>query len=544
MRRDIFFIACALLLAGQAGTMVAQDIYRVGDLSSEDLNGTARFVGMGGALSALGADMSVMSTNPAGIGLFRSSDVSLTGGIVRHADASSFAGRNATVASFDQAGFVYAIPVGGKTVRFFNMGFNYHKKKNFHALFGGGLSGLDNLGVYSGISQSWEMANLAYIDGSPLDLTVDADGVMSSDFDLTTPVTGMGALTQMIAPYYDENGKLAGYDPSYAVSNASRVARWGGIQQYDFNFSTNLKERFYLGLTLSAYHVDWHNATSYGEVLVDADNNYGDYTLNAEESLTGSGFDVKFGLIVRPIEESAFRIGLSFTSPTFYTLTHSAYAWMASPYTDADGIPYSQDVEVSPHDYLVRTPWKFNFSLGHTIGNFLAIGAEYEYSNYATAKVRYSDGYDDYWYDEWSGYSTSDDYALNEEINRYMKGVSVFRIGAEARVADGLFIRAGYNYVSAPMDDEAYNNLFTSSPSYYYSVSTDYLNLGATNRYTAGIGYRGKHFYADVAYQFQQQDGKYYSFYVSQDNSALNALPAIPVKLNRHQGLLTIGYKF
>lgn len=94
------------------------------------------------------------------------------------------------------------------------------------------------------------------------------------------------------------------------------------------------------------------------------------------------------------------------------------------------------------------------------------------------------------------------------------------------------------------MDDEAYNNLFTSSPSYYYSVSTDYLNLGATNRYTAGIGYRGKHFYADVAYQFQQQDGKYYSFYVSQDNSALNALPAIPVKLNRHQGLLTIGYKF
>lgn len=48
MRRDIFFIACALLLAGQTGTMVAQDIYRVGDLSSEDLNGTARFVGMGG----------------------------------------------------------------------------------------------------------------------------------------------------------------------------------------------------------------------------------------------------------------------------------------------------------------------------------------------------------------------------------------------------------------------------------------------------------------------------------------------------------------
>ena len=43
-----------------------------------ELNGTARFVGMGGAMGALGADISVMGTNPAGIGLFRSNDVSLS----------------------------------------------------------------------------------------------------------------------------------------------------------------------------------------------------------------------------------------------------------------------------------------------------------------------------------------------------------------------------------------------------------------------------------------------------------------------------------
>ena len=43
----------------------AQDIYKVESLVGSDLNGTARFVGMGGAMSALGADLSTMNSNPA-----------------------------------------------------------------------------------------------------------------------------------------------------------------------------------------------------------------------------------------------------------------------------------------------------------------------------------------------------------------------------------------------------------------------------------------------------------------------------------------------
>ena len=119
-----------------------------------------------------------------------------------------------------------------------------------------------------------------------------------------------------------------------------------------------------------------------------------------------------------------------------------------------------------------------------------------------------------------------------------------FRVGAEAKVYPGLFLRAGYNYVSSPMRNDAYNNLFTESPSYYYSVSTDYLNLKETNRVTAGIGYRGKHFYADMAYQYEARKGDYYAFHVPYTGSEENALTAVPVKLNKHQLLLTLGYKF
>jgi hypothetical protein len=60
----------------------AQDTYDAARFASSDLNGTARYVGMGGVLSALGGDISVMSSNPAGTALFRKSEASLTLGVV------------------------------------------------------------------------------------------------------------------------------------------------------------------------------------------------------------------------------------------------------------------------------------------------------------------------------------------------------------------------------------------------------------------------------------------------------------------------------
>ncbi|MDE5787125.1 MAG: hemin receptor, partial [Bacteroidaceae bacterium] len=45
----------------------AQDTYMNDRLTAtDDIDGTARFVGMGGAMGALGADLSVISSNPAG----------------------------------------------------------------------------------------------------------------------------------------------------------------------------------------------------------------------------------------------------------------------------------------------------------------------------------------------------------------------------------------------------------------------------------------------------------------------------------------------
>ena len=70
--------------AACASAAVAQSQYEALQFMGNELNGTARFVGMGGAMSSLGADLSTMSTNPAGIGMYRSHDVAVSLDLIIH----------------------------------------------------------------------------------------------------------------------------------------------------------------------------------------------------------------------------------------------------------------------------------------------------------------------------------------------------------------------------------------------------------------------------------------------------------------------------
>ena len=73
-------IIALAVTAACASAAVAQSQYEALQFMGNELNGTARFVGMGGAMSSLGADLSTMSTNPAGIGMYRSHDVAVSFG--------------------------------------------------------------------------------------------------------------------------------------------------------------------------------------------------------------------------------------------------------------------------------------------------------------------------------------------------------------------------------------------------------------------------------------------------------------------------------
>ena len=218
--------------------------------------------------------------------------------------------------------------------------------------------------------------------------------------------------------------------------------QWGYVGKYDLNISGNLGNRVYLGATVGIHDVHYNSVADYAELAA----NGSDFINVIEENrISGTGFDVKAGIIFRPVESSPFRIGLSVATPTFYDLTVSNYTELYyeaydeasnNVYTDNEGISYD-------YDFRLDSPWRFSASLGHTIGNMLALGATYEYADYGSTDNREIDGYDYYGYE-----TSSSDRAMNNHTEKSLKGVSTLKVGAELRPDPAMALRLGFNYVS------------------------------------------------------------------------------------------------
>ncbi len=542
--KKIFFSACLLSLF--MAHAHAQETYENTKLIDNDLNGTARYVGMGGAMEALGADISVINSNPAGIGLFRRSSGSVSFGLVSQDGASSFKYGNKTNASFDQAGFVYSLRDGRRT--FINFGFNYHKSKNFDYILNA-ASGLN------GASQHKLSYMKALANENNLDKT-------SSGW------RGKFAYTSQLDNLYYNTLMMTSSD-GFFYNDASRYefgrAETGYIGEYDFNTSANVNDRVYLGITIGIHDVHYTGHSLYNEALVNLNNQTaGDITVNDERRITGTGYNASFGIIFRPVDASPFRIGLSVTTPTWYDLKTSNYTYLINN-TKADGGgklqgDYPNYTTGESYEFKLFTPWKFGVSLGHTVGNYLALGASYEYADYSRLDTRVNDGYDvDYWGDVYE-HSSSDE-PMNRHTRETLKAVSTLKIGAEAKVMPNLAVRAGYNYVSPMFKKEGYKDGNIDSYGSNYSSATDYTNWEATNRYTVGVGYTLGKMSFDLAYQYAQTNGKFHPFadsyldytYPGQDSngndvtmteSLDNYANAVKVSNKRNQLLLTLTYRF
>lgn len=542
--KKIFLSACLLSLF--MAHAHAQETYENTKLIDNDLNGTARYVGMGGAMEALGADISVINSNPAGIGLFRRSSGSVSFGLVSQDGASSFKYGNKTNASFDQAGFVYSMRDGRRT--FINFGFNYHKSKNFDYILNA-ASGLN------GASQHKLSYMKALANENNLDKTSSG---WRGKFSYTSQLDNL---------YY--NTLMMTSSDGFFYNDASRYefgrAETGYIGEYDFNTSVNVNDRVYLGITIGIHDVHYTGHSLYNEALVNLNNQTaGDITVNDERRITGTGYNASFGIIFRPVDASPFRIGLSVTTPTWYDLKTSNYTYLINN-TKADGGgklqgDYPNYTTGESYEFKLFTPWKFGVSLGHTVGNYLALGASYEYADYSRLDTRVNDGYDvDYWGDVYE-HSSSDE-PMNRHTRETLKAVSTFKIGAEAKVMPNLAVRAGYNYVSPMFKKEGYKDGNIDSYGSNYSSATDYTNWEATNRYTVGVGYTLGKMSFDLAYQYAQTNGKFHPFadsyldytYPGQDSngndvtmteSLDNYANALKVSNKRNQLLLTLTYRF
>lgn len=540
----------SIMTAAMLGTAVsAQETYDNAQLATKDLNGTARYVGMGGAMEALGADLSTIGTNPAGIGMFRRSMVAGSFGFNSQQDAKSFGNANKTNMSFDQAGFVYSMRSGRHSM--LNFGFNYTKSKNFDQILTAAgrlnnasqnkLSAMKNAnGVYTLqdknnglVSNSGAYSQADYLYSNVLFNHYDANNPNDPN---NATLTDKGVIvnqTTGLPVYYNATG----YDFGRSTT--------GYIGQYDFNVSGNSNDRFYWGFTVGIYDVHYNSSSLYSESLVDGGKAIGDVAMNDERKITGTGFDVKAGLIFRPAEESPFRIGLYVHTPTWYDLTTRNYTVLNNNTDKAYGST-ERGKSSESYDFKFYTPWRFGVSLGHTVGNYLALGATYEYADYTTNDIRVNDGGEvDYWGNYYE--TSSRDEAMKQNIKNSLKGVHTVKVGMEFKPEKNFAVRLGYNYQSAMYNKNGFKDGSLESYGTYYASTTDYTNWKDTHRFTAGVGYNYGKFSFDLAYQYSQTNGDFYPFMSYVDNSEPkfdNVCDAVKVSNKRNQLLFTVGYKF
>lgn len=521
MKKIYLFAAVAMTaMQLQAQPAATQDTYVGAALATEDLNGTARYVGMGGAMDALGADISTIGSNPAGIGLFRRGQVSASLSVNMQEDGMSFKDGSKTHVSFDQLGVVFSTR-SGKTSNL-NFAFNYHKNRNFNHV-------LSAANALYGSAQNRQT------------VLKDMNGVFSSN--LTMSQLDDLYYGNMILDAEDVMHDYAGEAYDFTRANT------GYIGEFDFNISGNIKNRLYLGLTVGVHKVNYNNYSEYHELLSSME--YDDVLVADDHKITGYGYNVKAGLIVRPIAESPFRVGLSVATPTFYRLTTENYTTMS---VDGARANYSAAKE----DFRFNTPWKFGVSLGHTIGDYAAVGAVYEYADYGSCDMRFIDGGQyDYWGDVYYENSSSDR-VMKRHTENTLKGVSTLKLGGEFKPDKNISLRLGYNYVSPMYKETGVRDQTLDSPGVYYASTTHYVNWKDTHRITAGVGFSFDKFRLDLAYQYSTRKGDFYPFMADYDlTSAARAdydvsyteMPAnhcnpVSVKDNRHQIQCSLVYAF
>lgn len=552
-------MASALCLPMLANAQGAIDALR---LTQPDLRGTARFMSMGGAFGALGGDLTTLSQNPAGIGVYRSHELGFTLNLdAQNASSESQGFKTSTDQTkfyLNNIGGVLTIKLNSDVAPNLNFGFTYNKTKSYNRSYKGNLGKLSNsmtnwmAGVSNanGVTEadvSGEYFNPYYPDdGGP---TAPWISTLAYQSWLINPIGDPNHPTwegQWGSPRYDSSNQLV--DPGTSGTAEYIVNESGSEDSFNIAFGGNFGNIVYWGMDFDITNLIFGRDTYYAEYL---DNAYvmsdqgiepttSDWSLRNHYNVSGTGFAYKLGLIIRPIQE--LRLGFAFHTPTYYSLNQEFYATTATQYNgEAVNDHDTNDGYPGSSSFRFRTPWKIIVSAAGVIGTKFIISADYEWAQYS--KMHFSDvpGYDYYWdYSLIDNGNSFDDDGTNQNISRYFKNTSTFRVGAEYRVTPKFSVRVGYSNVSSPVKESAKRGdevIWTSGTDGAYTFPN------STNYITAGLGYRFGGFYADLAYVYKHTSATYHAFTDDPSDASIPS-PKAKLGLTQNQVVLSLGYKF
>ncbi len=514
--------------------MMAQSAVDAYNLSQTELRGTARFMSMGGAFTALGGDLSTLNQNPAGIGVYRRSEIGATLDISpRTISTQSPEARydmSRTKAYCNNFGYVGTIRLSGD-MRTFSWGVSYNRiasfDRSYNSYNGSTATSLSN--YIAGYTNSDESALNFGSNYNPYrDSNEDWLSILAYNTFLINPVGNK----QYQGLY--ENGVTQG--DSY-----SEIRETGYVDEYAIDFGGNVNDCVYWGLGFGITDLSYTLNALYSESMQDAQvptasgqvvrGNAG-FELGNWRAISGSGWNFKAGVILKPVQQ--LRIGLAVHTPTWYSLSQEGKATLDYSYLNPNAAetsdnPYtgSEYTDDYYYNFRMNAPWKFMAGVAGVIGNSAIVSLDYERQAYGDMTVSYQDN--------WGSY-TKDDY-VTDDIKNYFKATDIIRVGLEYRLTSNFSARAGYNHSTTNVKSDAANDqleIYTSGmyPSYVFNKDT--------NAYSLGLGYRYKAVYLDAAYVHTRKSATFHAYTSFADVQA----PQTDYTQKTNSIVLSLGFKF
>lgn len=512
MKRNIIILI--LWLAGMS--VSAQGIFDALRYADNSINGTARYMSMAGAFTALGGDASSIHDNPAGLGIYRSSEMSLTGNFMTVQTNTQWgAAASGTKFNFNVNNaalvFSYIDPLKERGMVANNFSFSYNRLKNFHRYVDvRGSASLNSMTDYmanftNGLAEKALEKTDTY---NPYDnVNVPWLSELAYQSYLIDPGTGVDSLNwySLLAENETSTGRY-------------KAVETGGVDEFAFTYGTNIGNILYLGAGFNLQTIDYTITSAYGETFEAG----GNFALRNKLYTTGVGYNFSFGFITRPV--SFVRLGASFHTPTYYSLIDRFYAEVDYD-TQFIGTTKAPDGYAS---YLYRSPLKAQAGVAFVIGKSAIISFDYLFTDYKNntrlkSEVNKTDVFD-----------TGNAYDLdNQDINKYALAGHTFKAGAEYRLSDAFSLRAGFAYQTASVKDEAIKLV----PLNTIRTDMEYFKDQGSLYGTGGVGYRYKGFGVDLTYAYRQKNESFKPY----ESTELNAAKVVT---NAHNVVLSLSLRF
>ncbi len=481
----LFFLLAFLEIQGQT----ASDALR---FSTWTPGSTARNLGAGGSMSALGADFSTISINPAGLAMYRKSEFMFTPSVnATSIDSRLISGggnpsfnEQVTRFALENIGLViHTNPVSAdwSTV---NIAFGLNRLASFRQEFS-----------YSGVS-----------NGSITDRFVElANGLSPDQLDQFEA----GLAYDVGAIFEDSPGSNVYLNDFFGNPEVLRNQSFnatGGINELTFSVGANYKEKLMIGATIGVPIINYDQETTYGESDTTGTIEFFD-NLNYREELStsGIGINLKLGIIYRPVH--ALRIGVGVQTPTFMGLSDSYNSFLAFKFDD-ENLPFEAQSPEGTFDYSLQTPWRLSGSVGVIIQKMGFITAEVEYVDYSASQFNFTSN---------STQFAEDERFVNNNIqNTFQSGLNA-RLGGELALNKAR-LRAGYGINRSPFQgDNNFNSFFT-----------------------AGVGVRESSFYIDLAYQRRLTEEGFVPYTLLDPGNE----QIVENNITNNRFLLTLGFRF